>query len=246
MMEIKAAEIGRGGAWLIEAFEYFRGNAGPWIGVCIIALVITIASGVIPFAGLVLQLLTPVFLGGLILGCRDIANGEPLKVNHLFAGFTRYTGNLVLVGVIYALGFVLILLVMLAIMFVTLGGMHFINAMMDGTTNLMAAQILNLLLVALIGMALYLPLLMSFWFAPALIVLDDQAPVESMKLSFIACLKNILPLLIYGLLGLVFAVLASIPMLLGWFILSPMMIASIYISYGDIFVSDKPVTIVQE
>ena len=44
-----------------------------------------------------------------------------------------------------------------------------------------------------------------------------------------------LPMLVYSLLGLVFAIVASIPLGLGWLVLAPMFAASIYASYKDIF-----------
>ena len=35
--------------------------------------------------------------------------------------------------------------------------------------------------------------------------------------------------------GLVLAVIASIPLMLGWFVVGPMAIASVYTAYCDIF-----------
>ena len=56
-----------------------------------------------------------------------------------------------------------------------------------------------------------------------------------MKTSFSACLKNIVPFLVYGLVGMVLAVAASLALMLGWFILAPVWMASMYASYRDIF-----------
>ena len=42
------------------------------------------------------------------------------------------------------------------------------------------------------------PLLMAYWFAPALVVLRNDEPVAAMKTSFRACLANMLPMLVYG------------------------------------------------
>jgi uncharacterized membrane protein len=50
-------------------------------------------------------------------------------------------------------------------------------------------------------------------------------------------LKNILPFLVYGILYLIFAFVASIPLLLGWLVLGPVLIASVYFSYTDIYLS---------
>lgn len=245
-MEIKSTEASRGAAWLIEGFEYFRRNALAWIGIVLIIIVISIASGVIPLAALVLQFLTPVFMGGLIMGCREISQGGGLKVNHLFAGFSEYAGKLVLLGVLYTIGVIMITMLIVITVFFFLGGVEYFQTVMSGETNLVQQHMTNLLLVLLVALLIYVPLLMGFWFAPALVVLEDMAPLQAIRDSFIGCLKNVVPFLLYGIVGLVFSILASIPLGLGWFILMPMIIASIYIAYCDIFVIETPVTVTQE
>lgn len=56
-----------------------------------------------------------------------------------------------------------------------------------------------------------------------------------MKTSFHGCLRNIIPSLVYGAIGIVLAMIATIPFALGWFVLGPVGIASLYASYCDIF-----------
>ena len=195
-----------------------------------------------------MQLLTPVFIGGLLLGCRDIANNGNLEINHLFSGFKNDLGNLVVLGLIYTLGSIFIIMSMVLVAFVSVGLDFFIN-IINGDSNFIfedfynSEYITSLLIILLIGLIFYVPLLMAFWFAPALIILDGQNPMESIKNSFIGCLKNTIPFLVYGLVGLILSVFATIPLLLGWFILMPIIIASIYISYLEIYNSN--VSIIQ-
>jgi uncharacterized membrane protein len=77
------------------------------------------------------------------------------------------------------------------------------------------------------------------WFAPPLVLFHAQGPVEAMKNSFLGCVKNIPPFLIYSLVVLVFALLASIPLGLGWLVFGPVMVASLYASYRDIFLDQR-------
>jgi uncharacterized membrane protein len=56
-----------------------------------------------------------------------------------------------------------------------------------------------------------------------------------MKASFAGCLRNVVPFLVYGVVGVLLAIVASIPFGLGWFVLLPVTIASLYASYCDIF-----------
>ena len=60
-----------------------------------------------------------------------------------------------------------------------------------------------------------------------------------MKESFAGCVQNMVPFLIYGLIGIGLAIVATIPLGLGWFVVAPMTIASIYTAYCDIFEAAK-------
>ncbi len=99
----------------------------------------------------------------------------------------------------------------------------------------LAALGIGALFAVLLGLLLGIPLMMAFWFAPALVALRNAEPLAATKASFDACLRNMWPMLVYSLLGLVFAIVASIPLGLGWLVLAPVFAASIYASYKDIF-----------
>ena len=65
--------------------------------------------------------------------------------------------------------------------------------------------------------ALVVPLLMAIWFAPALVMLHDFKPVDALRVELPGCLRNIPAFLIYGVVGLVLAIVATIPLCWdGW------------------------------
>jgi uncharacterized membrane protein len=94
---------------------------------------------------------------------------------------------------------------------------------------------LSFLLAMLVALALSIPIYMALWFAPALVVFHDLAPVDAMKASFAACLKNLVPFLLYSVVLLVLCMIAAIPFGLGFLVLAPVILASIYTAYRDIF-----------
>ena len=49
-----------------------------------------------------------------------------------------------------------------------------------------------------------------------------------------------MPFLLYGVIGLGLIIVASIPLGLGWFILGPLLYATVYSSYCDIFEDKDP------
>ncbi|MBZ0097264.1 MAG: hypothetical protein K8H75_18075, partial [Sulfuricella sp.] len=54
-------------------------------------------------------------------------------------------------------------------------------------------------------------------------------------LSFVGCLRNIWPFLVYGVIAFILMMIAMIPFGLGMLILVPVLNASIYLGYKDIF-----------
>lgn len=230
--------VDRGAAWLFEGFGYFKTNVPGWIGACILFFVVSIVLSLIPLVGsLAVNILMPVFMAGLILGCHAQHQGGEFTVNHLFAGFSNNTVQLVMLGLIYLLCVIAITVVALIMIFLTLGGLTFLEQLESGNPELILQNIRAVVLVVLVAMALYLPILMAYWFAPALVVLHDVAPVDALVMSFKACLLNILPFTLYGIIGLVLSIIAIIPFGLGLLILGPMIVASVYIAYRDIFIS---------
>jgi uncharacterized membrane protein len=231
---------GRGWGWLADAFSLFKASPLIWIVNIILFGVTMVLLSIIPWVGgLAQMLLSPLFTGGLMFGARQQDRGEPLEVADLFAGFQRRAGGLALLGLMSMVGSVLIMLGAAAISgvgFATL--MAFSGGNIDALTPEQIQTMLPVLLLAVAVMLLMMaPLMMMLWFSPALLVLHHEVSVfAAMKMSFVGCLKNVLPFLVYGIVGALFSVLATIPLGLGWLVLLPMIVASIYVGYKDIFI----------
>lgn len=223
---------GRGWSWIGAAWDLFKRQPGLWIGMWLLLMVIFIGASLIPLlGGLLTVLFWPVFMAGLAIGCRALDEGTDLELAHLFAGFRDRVGTLVGVGALYLAA---TLVIMLVVGLVVGAGMF---AMMSGggPEVMGAAGGMTVLLAVLIMMALLLPVLMAIWFAPLLVVFQQQGAFEAMKESFKGCLRNIVPFLIYGLILLGFSILATLPLLLGWLVLGPVVAASVYTAYRDIY-----------
>lgn len=235
--EPRVCEAGAGARWLALGWSAFAHSPGPWLLITLIWFLIALVAYIVPGGSLAQNLLFPVFIAGIMLGCEAMRRGEPLTAEHLFAGFKApNVGQLVLVGAIYLAGvFVLALVVMVPVLL--LGGFALFKALAAGTEPDLQ-MVLPILLGMLVFMALLLPLLMAMWFAPPLVVFQKMQAFDAMKLSFTACLKNFVPYLVYGLVGFLIAFAASIPLFLGWFIAMPIFFGSTYASYREIFHTD--------
>jgi hypothetical protein len=76
---------------------------------------------------------------------------------------------------------------------------------------------------------------MALWLAPALIMLDGAGPLQAMKLSLAATVRNILPWLLLGLLAFVLCIVAVIPVGLGLLAAMPTLACASYLASRDLF-----------
>lgn len=227
---------GSGWVWVTAAFGLFRRNPLIWTALNLVLLLIGAGLLMLPVIGAyVLYLLTPVFLAGIVSAAHELESGRDIEIAHLFHGFRRNSTQLVTVGGVYLVGQVLISGVML-----TVGGPEFQQMVAKGMADVDATQLTpealsRITMAMLVGMALFVPLAMAIWFAPALVLLGNQPGFRAMVFSVMACLRNILPFLIYGVLTFLLLVLAVIPFGLGLILWIPVMLLSMYTSYRDVF-----------
>ena len=232
----RPVEAGHGWSWISSGFDIFKSSIGVWIVITIILAVIFIGLNIVPIVGgLATAILWPVFAGGIMLGCRAAAEDGSIAINHIFAGFSRNTGSLVVLGVI---GLAATIALMIPL-FIVMGGTFF--ALMKGDPNAAAAvgaMGAGLAIAFLVVFGLSILIYMALWFAPSLVVFHDVAPMDAVRQSFRACLKNIVPFLIYGIIMFVLMIIATIPLFLGLLVLMPVGLAAIYAAYRDIFFSE--------
>jgi hypothetical protein len=236
-MELRKADAGRGWQWIAGGLSLFRKNPPIWIALFVIYFLIVIVVSIIPVVGpLVMTLLAPVFTAGFMLACRGVEAGEELELGYLVAGFKHNTGQLVTVGGLYLVGSIIIL----GLMMMSGGGAILGSAALGQMQGIepneaMVGAMGGMLIALLVALALLIPLLMAYWFAPALVVLRNMTAMEAMKLSFIGCLRNIWPFLVFGVIAFILTMIAMIPFGLGMLVLVPVLNASIYLGYKDIF-----------
>jgi len=222
-----------------------------WMALTIALALLWVVSLIIPVLGpMLFNLMSPVLFGGLMIGCRALENGEPLNVTHLLAGFKQQAAPLVTVGGVYLVGTVIVV----GIVMVIAGGSMPPSVLPKPGTDIetLRAAARSMALAFAVGAAVYLPLLMLIWFAPLLVVFNGLAPVAAMKLSFAACVRNMLPFVVYGAAIVLLWLVLSLPAVLGaiggvlvvaLLVASiPVLICSIYTSYKDIFAARSSIS----
>lgn len=234
---------GAGWDWIAAGWKLFMRAPLMWIISIVLLFIAALVVSLIPILGhLVFQLLQAVIAGGFMVACHSLSRGGDFELEHLLAGFKRNFVNLLLLGVFLVVGGLVILLVLA--MFV---GFTVLAAVIGGGSEeqiiaTIGASAMTMLLGGLVSLALTIPLLAAYWFAPALVILNDMPPLAALKESFIGSFRNFIPFLVYGIVMSVFAILAVIPFGLGFLVWIPLAIASTYTAYRAIFTEpgDEP------
>lgn len=234
-MKPRTVSAGHGWLWIKQAFGLFKMSPLIWIALCATLLLLGALLGMIPMVGaLLFQLIAPALTAGLILGCDAQKSGEELEITHLLAGFKSHGAQLITVGGIYLTGMQVIFAIV-----GYLGGEPLVHALTAGhpdAQSIAASHLTDIgILPVLVLLALALPLLMAYWFAPALVVFGNMSAVAAMKTSLAACQANFVPFLVYGAITFGLLLLASLPLMLGFLVMIPISFISYYTSYQDVF-----------
>lgn len=233
-MQAKSVDAGQGAGWFKCGWDLFKQDYGTWLIMFLVFIGLSIALSLIPVIGsVILSIISPALLAGFMYAASEMDNGNSINIGSLFQGFKdrERRNKLLALGAIYLLAQVLIMAVMVALV----GGN---TAMMEGETSQIDAEAMmtsgmgfSVLLVFLVGAIIML----GFVYATPLVMLDNMSPVESIKASYSAGFKNVLSLLVFGVIYLLLAIVAAIPLGLGFLILIPVSILALYCSYKSIF-----------
>lgn len=132
-------------------------------------------------------------------------------------------------------------LVLAIFIFVMLGGFIFFLEIEQVIGQAQVEDIIAytpaLILISLISNTFHI-FIMATWFAPTIKISSEETALLAMLLSFNACLKNLLPFILYGIVVFILSIIAAIPLMLCYLVLIPVVSASLYVSYLSCFKSD--------
>jgi hypothetical protein len=217
--------------------------------------VVSVAAA-LPYIGSVLALaLLPAATLGLMVATLQAQGGKfpmPSVLATAFrSGKPRMQAMLVL-GVLYALG----ILGIMGITYLIDDGQFASLYLLGGKINKEVLQAGNTQAAAQVALALYIPLSLLFWHAPALVHWYGVSPTKALFFSLIACLRNIGAYCVYGLAwAVVFAISSLVivtiftllgmaeaagAIMLGWALtMAAMFFSSFYYTFRDSFVHEQ-------
>jgi len=257
MVYHRSVSAAQGAKWLKSAYGIFKRAKGVWMG---IGAFIFVAS-LLPVLSSIVIILMPLLVGGLMIGCARSNSGSPMKFDALFSGFKQNTQSLLVLSSINLAA--LILAIMLTMEISTWFGFDLSVLVPENMESGNAQELIAwmqaidpvlYLQTFFVGMLIFFtlmtPVIMFFWFAPALVCLRQISPINALKMSFLACQNNKMAFFLYGLVAASYLLLYFFALTLIASLAAPLMLPvsivgyiagfsisliSIYISYLDIF-----------
>jgi uncharacterized membrane protein len=226
----RTVDVNRSIEWLAGGFRMFMKAPGSWL---IIMLVLAVGAWIVGsigpgwMSGALTTVIGIVVVGTLMRSCHALDEGREIITD---AKATASSAPLWILGLIAAGMSIALSIVtgMLGLSSLAAGFMH-PSAFFYGIG-------LSFVVIFLLSIVMS----MALWLAPALVVLKGVAPLDAIKMSLLATLKNIVPYIVYSLLTMMLCIVASIPLGLGLLVAIPMMICSWYLAYKDMFATSAP------
>lgn len=244
-MQARQLPARHGILWLIAGLQLFRRSPPQLTALTFAYLFVVLFLNLLPLIGpFLLPLVLPAITAIVANGVRALEQGRPATRDALLQGLAANRIGLLRLGGLHLAGSVAILAVSVLIE----GGPQSLGSLEDADPAEMLAMLSRLLIVAA-------PVLMAFWFAPLLAAWDGVPALKSVFFSFVASLRNwraftvycfaiamvgiVIPgliLLVAGTLSPVLLNIFSVALrMLLVFVLAPVLMASVYLSYRDIF-----------
>ena len=251
-MRAQSLPTAAGWGWIAGGFAIFRRNPVV-LSMLVIAYWFTVLFlNVLPIIGaLAASLVIPGLSVGLMQASRNLERSQPVGIQTLYGGLKENTRTLIALGALY----LCCTIGVLGISTLVDGGDLFLYMLASSRAERIAVEDADFVLPALVVMALLVPIMMAYWFAPVLAAWHRLPVGKALFFSFMACVMNWRPFLSYGLglmliagiipgvlLGLLLVLfpgaqafatgLITLPMVL---VIAPVVFASFYASYRDIF-----------
>lgn len=172
--------------WFAESYKYFKKSPAVWFGLCAIYTATYISSEYLPGTLFFLTVVpTTLIYAGMIIGCRDLDNGLPLRLGHAFSAFKMRWGQITLTAVVP------MLLLAATYFAIALVASEFLPEQVVERWLEEPQLSIDFLPPLVFFVISSIPSLALMLFSPSLIVLRNYSALKAMQLSFIAATRNL-------------------------------------------------------
>lgn len=231
--EGRTCPAGSGWRWFGVAWRLFKAQPLAWWGVLLLSFVLLVVVSMIPLLNLLTSVIFPVAMAGLGSCAHSLMRDGRFEITQVFDGFKRRPGALLMAGLLY------LLIMMLSMGVVFLFSAASVTAMFLGSVaerQMAMQQVFSAGGLMVLGYFAAMALAMStIVFSPYLIHERNVPVPQALLMSFKASFKNVPASVVWILSYILWAVVATIPLGLGWLVLLPVVVITGYVGYRDIF-----------
>ena len=197
-MKLNIVPARTGITWVKLGFKTFLQQPLAMSGLFFMFMALLSIASLLPFIGSAVALaLLPAATLGLMAATQEATKGKfpmPLILISAFRAGKQRLNAMLILGALYAAGF----LAIMAVVSLIDGGQFAKLYLVGGKITEKMVMQTEFQIAMWVTMALYLPLSLTFWHAPALVHWHGMTPVKSLFFSFMACYKNFGAFTVYG------------------------------------------------
>ena len=227
-------------SWYKTGWRLFLINPSTWILYTLLWVLLAIILWQIPILGRVaLWMINPALYAGFLYQAAEMEQGRPLAVNHFFIGLTDKTKrlSLLMLGVITLAAYVILNVVTVVdpSLYSTIESL--LRA--DASSGIVAIVINLLLRCVLLFMILTLATMALLYSCPAIMFAGSDG-FDAMMNSFETCARHWRAFAAFMGIFIGLAIVAMIPMGLGFLVLIPVTFCAAYASFQTLYGSAQP------
>ncbi len=231
LREPQAVPAGNATSWISNSWLLFKAQPLKWILATVLYFVVSIVLSFIPYLGSFAQSFLGIFLGaGFVYAAARIEEQGDFEIGDIFAGFRENLNGLLILSAI-AVGFTLAI----ALGSLAVGFPMYSDPDPQSMQNISWAAVGVFMVIIFVLSIVYAA---ATYLAPTLVLLQNEPPMEAIKLSLAAFKNNILGAILCSLLMIILMIVAAIPLGLGLLVVMPMFLVIPYVIYRDLFFAE--------
>lgn len=214
--------------WIKKGWQLFT---KAWLKLLIAVVVFYIGMfiiGLVPLLGqLILMVAAPCAMVAVNIALKDVDSSGDFNWSSVFERVKqKFKATLIISAVNFGL-----IIAMMILTFVFIGGGVAAGGAMGSEAGMAASVAVGGVITFIFGLAIGI----ANWFSIPLIALTDTSAVDALKASFTASIKNILPMIVFGLIMAVLFIASLFTLGLGLLIVIPVSIGANYAATRALF-----------
>lgn len=232
--EGRSVPAGQGWAWFKTAWQIFKAQPLMFWVALVVMLVVMVIVSLIPLVNLITIVSTPALVAGFGVCARSVQRTGKFELGQVFDGFRTRLGTQLLAGLLYLVA----LVIGVGVLAVAFGATGMFSMLTGGLHGQEAAAATMGAMGGLFFLAYFVVIMTvasTITFAPYIIQETQLSAPQAMVASVKGAFKNVPAFLVGLVVYFVLAILASIPLFLGWLVLIPVLFLTVFVAYSEIY-----------